>query len=298
MPKTIDALEMAKHYDKLSWYEVRDMFRTWREDTERRSREVVYLWESKLKDKVEQLGNEKYLVLEQVYVAALDCYNLAITEYCMKVLIRKFPGSLRVHKYRAMYLEALEMYDEAMDLLDSIIKRDETNAAPRKRRVAILKARGRIPEAIKELTEYLKRFMSDQEAWHELCDLYLQEQEYSKAAFCMEELILHNPHSHLIYQRYAEIKYSQGGFENMELAKVYFCQAAKLNPKNARALYGLLLVTNNIATSPKCPAQKKKEAIKLSEWAANQIEELYESKVSEEEIKDVGGLLGQLQLES
>lgn len=51
--------------------------------------------------------------------------------------------------------------------------------------------------------------MSDQEAWHELCDLYLQEHEYSKAAFCMEELILHNPHSHLIYQRYAEIKYSQ-----------------------------------------------------------------------------------------
>lgn len=51
--------------------------------------------------------------------------------------------------------------------------------------------------------------MSDQEAWHELCDLYLQEQDYAKAAFCMEELILHNPHSHLIYQRYAEIKYSQ-----------------------------------------------------------------------------------------
>lgn len=44
-----------------------------------------------------------------------------------------------------------------MEVLDSIIKRDETNAAPRKRRVAILKARGRIPEAIKELTEYLKR---------------------------------------------------------------------------------------------------------------------------------------------
>jgi len=46
-----------------------------------------------------------------------------------------------------------------LEVLDSIIKRDETNAAPRKRRVAILKARGRIPEAIKELTEYLKRYM-------------------------------------------------------------------------------------------------------------------------------------------
>lgn len=48
-------------------------------------------------------------------------------------------------------------YDEALEVLDSIIKRDETNAAPRKRRVAILKARGQIPEAIKELTEYLKK---------------------------------------------------------------------------------------------------------------------------------------------
>lgn len=48
-------------------------------------------------------------------------------------------------------------YDEALDLLDSIIKQDETNAASRKRRVAILKAKGKIPDAIKELTEYLKK---------------------------------------------------------------------------------------------------------------------------------------------
>jgi len=57
-----------------------------------------------------------------------------------------------------LYQLIFSRYDEAMEVLDSIIKRDETNAAPRKRRVAILKARGRIPEAIKELTEYLKRY--------------------------------------------------------------------------------------------------------------------------------------------
>lgn len=289
---------MAGCYDKLSWTEVRDLLRTWREDSERRSKDVVDFWENTLMGKIDRLGNEKYLVLEQVCVAALDCYRLPLAEYCIKILMRAFPGSLRVHKYHAMHLEALEMYDEAMEVLESIIKRDETNAAPRKRRVAILKARGRIPEAIKELTEYLKRFMSDQEAWHELCDLYLQEQEYSKAAYCMEELLLHNPHSHLIYQRYAEIKYSQGGFDNMELAKAYFCQAAKLNPNNIRALYGLLLTTNNIATSAKCPSSKKKEAIKLSEWASKQIEKQYESKVSNENIKNVERLLGQLQLEA
>lgn len=39
----------------------------------------------------------------------------------------------------------------------------------------------------------------------------------------------------------------QGGFDNMELAKAYFCQAAKLNPNNIRALYGLLLVSFKMA---------------------------------------------------
>ena len=53
------------------------------------------------------------------------------------------------------------------------------------------------------------RFMSDQEAWQELCELYLIEQDFARAAFCMEELILHNPHNHLLHQRYAEIRYSQ-----------------------------------------------------------------------------------------
>nr|CAD7402446.1 unnamed protein product [Timema poppensis] len=53
------------------------------------------------------------------------------------------------------------------------------------------------------------RFMSDQEGWQELSELYLQEQDFGRAAFCMEELILHNPHSHLIHQHYAEIKYTQ-----------------------------------------------------------------------------------------
>lgn len=54
--------------------------------------------------------------------------------------------------------------------------------------------------------------MSDQEAWHELCSLYLTEGEYSKAAFCMEEVLLHNPHSHLIHQRLAEIRYTMVSF--------------------------------------------------------------------------------------
>lgn len=87
--------------------------------------------------------------------------------------------------------------------------------------------------------------MSDQEGWHELCNLYLIEGELQKAAFCMEELLLHNAHNHLIHQRLADIRYTMGGIENYEIARSYYSQAVKLNSNNLRALYGLFLVRHN-----------------------------------------------------
>ena len=47
--------------------------------------------------------------------------------------------------------------------------------------------------------------MADFESWNELCDLYLLEHDYTKAAFCMEECIMGNPHNHAYYQKYAEV---------------------------------------------------------------------------------------------
>lgn len=158
--------------------------------------------------KLPKLGNERLVVLEQVFIAALDCGRIELGEDCIRLLAAEFPGSLRVQKYKAMLLESLERYDDALDVLENIIKKDETNAAPRKRKIAILKAKGQVGEAIKELCDYLKKFMSDQEAWHELCSLYLADGEYSKASFCMEEVLLHNPYSHLIHQRLADIRYT------------------------------------------------------------------------------------------
>lgn len=84
--------------------------------------------------------------------------------------------------------------------------------------------------------------MSDQEAWNELCNLYLMENDYQKALFCMEELLLHNPHSHLYNQKLADIRFTMGGIENYEIAKQYYAQAIKLNQNNLRAVYGLYLV--------------------------------------------------------
>lgn len=103
-------------------------------------------------------GNERHLILEQVIVAALDTARFDIATKCTKQLSEEFPGSLRVMKFKAMRLEALEQYDAAIEVLDAIIEKDETNAAPRKRKIAIMKARGMRLDAIKELNAYLKKY--------------------------------------------------------------------------------------------------------------------------------------------
>ncbi|XP_030375853.1 ER membrane protein complex subunit 2-like [Scaptodrosophila lebanonensis] len=261
---------MAFNYEEMSWSDVRDQFRKWREENERHSEDVIQLWVALLEDRLHKTGNERHLILEQVIIAALDTARFDIATKCTKQLSAEFPGSLRVLKFKAMRLEAMEQYDEAEKILDAIIAKDETNAAPRKRKIAILKARGRRVDAIKELNEYLKKFMSDQEAWHELCNLYLSEGEYGKAAFCMEEVLLHSPHSHLIHQRLADIRYTMGGLEHIETARTYYSQAIKLNPHNLRALYGLYLCCSFVANS-RAAVSKRKEAQKLAQWALEQV---------------------------
>ncbi|XP_041968058.1 ER membrane protein complex subunit 2-like [Aricia agestis] len=246
-----------------------EFLRKQRESNQRKSADIQNLSDLVL-SKINNLGTEKYIILEQLINAALDYHAYQLANEWITMLAKEFPGSMRVMRYQGMLFEAAEEYDEALQIYDNIIKADETNSMARKRRIAIFKAQGLIAETIKELVDYLKKFMSDMEAWQELSELYLQTQDYSKAAFCTEELILHQPHNHLFHQRLADIRYTMGGLENMEMAKTYYCQALKLNPDNMRALLGLFLTTNNLLNGHKTGG-KRKELWKLSQWTQAQI---------------------------
>lgn len=191
-----------------------------------------------------KLGDEKWMVMEQVALAALDLHNMPLAEELLIDLKNRFPKSERVKLLQVCRLQALNRVDDALKGLDNMIGRDPTNSAAHKRKIAILKGQGKSHEAIKELTDYLTKFMSDQEAWSELCDLYLAEGEYAKAAFCAEELILHTPHNFFVHQRLGDIRYTMGGVENLKIALAYFSQAFKLNRSSMRALFGVFLVNS------------------------------------------------------
>jgi len=255
--------------------------RKWREDNARRSEETVEIWEHVLSRRPHSLGDEIWIVYEQVCIAALDCARLDIAQECLTALYEKFPDSRRVLKLQAMRFEAMNKYAEANEYYDKLIKDDESNPVYRKRKVAICKAQGKTQEAIKELNEYLKKFMNDTEAWLELATLYLNDLDYPKASYCVEELILSHPRDHLFHQLYAEIKYSQGGRDNLELAKSYYAEASKLNPENVRALWGLFMTAGQLVG--KETGQKKKDLSNVIVWASDQLLKIYKKQKGQSE---------------
>lgn len=211
----------------------------------------------------------------------MDLHDKTLIESCITQLLNKFPNSSRVKRLRMMAkLELTQRYDDAIAKYNELIANDESNSLLHKRKIAILIATRKNHLAIKASCDYLKNFMNDHEAWIQLSEFYIQEQEYAKAAFCVEELILSNPHNHLYHERYADIQYSIGTGDSLELARSYYAQATKLKPSSLHALYGLILSSNALATSPKTTASKKKEYILLAQWASNQISNIYKKNLS------------------
>uniref|UniRef100_A0A8C7NKV8 ER membrane protein complex subunit 2 n=1 Tax=Oncorhynchus mykiss TaxID=8022 RepID=A0A8C7NKV8_ONCMY len=231
---------------------MRDKLRKWREDNHRNSEQIVDVGEELINEHASKLGDDIWIIYEQVMIAALDCSRDDLAWTCLQELKRQFPGSQRVKRLAGMRLEALEKYEDASKQYDSILQDDPTNTAARKRKISILKAQGKSAEAIRELNDY------------------------GKAAFCLEELMMTNPHNHLYCEQYAEVKYTQGGLENLELSRKYFAQALKLNNRNMRALFGLYMSASHIAACPKVNATVKKANVKYAAWATNQINRAYQ----------------------
>jgi len=125
--------------------------------------------------------------------------------------------------------------------LKALKEKDETLPGPRKRLIALHKARGSPEGALVELVEYLDVWMTDVQAWLELTNLYLAAEQHKHASHCIEECILLEPYNYAHHLMYAEVQYTIGGMDGFELARKHYQLASELNPNCARALYGLCL---------------------------------------------------------
>eukprot|EP00124_Ichthyophonus_hoferi_P003257 Ihof_evm6s273 gene=Ihof_evmTU6s273 len=221
-----------------SQQEAKTLLLKWMKDEERRGEEAVECAEVLLKTNPGALGDKVWDVYEYVAMAALDCCRPDLVKFCVEKLCTKFPNSIRATRLKGLILESEGKLEEAIDVYDALLMKDPNSMPVKKRLIALSKATGDYETAITDLVKYLDVFVTDYEAWAELCMLYLRDARYTPAAFCVEELILAHPTTDSYFVLYGEICYAQKKFD---MARKYYGKAADLNNKNLKALYGVFM---------------------------------------------------------
>ncbi|KAK4768272.1 hypothetical protein SAY87_003413 [Trapa incisa] len=225
------------------------------------------------------LGPHEWTLYEQVAIAAMDCQSLEVAKDCIKILRRRFPGSKRVGRLEGMLLEAKGSLPEAEKAYLSFLEENPFDQVVHKRMIAMVKAQGDITRAIGLINKYLETFMADHDAWRELAELYNSLQMYKQAAFCYEELILSQPTNPLYHLTYADVLYTIGGLENLQMAKKYYASTINLTGgKNRRALFGVCLCTSAIAQLSKGRNKEDKDGTHLQSLAATALEKDYKQR--------------------
>jgi len=232
-------------------------------------------------------ATEKYEILEQLIIAYLDINDISKAEKYLSIVSKKIKNefSSRLQKLYGMVEEAKGNYEKAIDIYNETLKKDELNEAVHKRLIAVNIANGNRDEAIKLLNKYLEIFVSgDIDAWLQLADLYLLDNQCQQAAYCIEEVILIDPSNHLYYLRYADIQCCLGKYQ---MASKYYCKALDLCNDNVRALYGILYTNQYLLKAKQDEKVTSEETItSLINLAKEQLAKLYNKSPCEEVVKE------------
>lgn len=203
-----------------------------------------------------KLKDHLWDVCEDVFIAALQCSNDAWATWTLRTLLERFGKTPRIIRLEAMLKEQNGQAEEALSDYQTLLTQNPMDAASWRRKCALLKGLGQMPEAIKELNSYLEKFEGDLEAWEELTDIYLDMQQFARAAFTYEEVLLMSPYDPKVLLRFAEILYSTGSAENIVLARMYAAESlAKV--QSVRGLWVLNQICRHLA-GPKADEQNPK----------------------------------------
>ncbi len=97
------------------------------------------------------LGDERWPICEQVFIASLDTGDDELATECLTKLMGQFKESARVKRLRGLEYEARREFDKAEVVYKDLIEANPANALAMKRSVSILKSKGDMKGAVKEL---------------------------------------------------------------------------------------------------------------------------------------------------
>jgi tetratricopeptide (TPR) repeat protein len=194
----------------------------------------------------------------------------------------RYPKSVKAMRMLGILNEAEGKLVKAQNIYIDLIEQNPSDGQTIKRLVCLFRDTDMLASALNVLNKYVEVNQDDHEAWLELSDMYLSKGNYSKALFCIEEILSANPRNYLLNLRYAEILYSshrQDRIGDLLTARKYFSHAAILKEGEpcVRALFGLVRTCKAIASIAKKGENddKNKDVLKT---AQDQIRDIYKRK--------------------
>ena len=112
-------------------------------------------------------------LVEEFFLAALDLKQIDWAQLFLRTICQKFPNNVKTMRFLAMYHEASSNTFKAQEIYLEILESTPEDSATMKRLISLYRYNDMANEAIGMLNKYLEINQVDEEAWHELCDMYL-----------------------------------------------------------------------------------------------------------------------------
>jgi tetratricopeptide (TPR) repeat protein len=206
---------------------------------------------------------------------------------------REFEKEPKVRRLEAAFLESSNdpaFLEKAVNSYRNLIQSNVEDRASLKRYIMMNKMSLDVENLKKNIdlwNEYLKVYMDDVDAWNELSDIYIQANNYVRAIFCLEEVILHHPNNIKYYLKIGDLFCS---FTNNADAAVnavkYYSQSILFKP-TPRAFWGLLYAINIMVKNKKQLDDKLKNIVKISNYNLKNFYKNSPFKIKIEDVIDI-----------
>jgi tetratricopeptide (TPR) repeat protein len=193
------------------------------------------------------LDIERFVYLEKLFYLTLELKLIQIAKTILAEFLEFFGKEAKIRRMEAQLAE-IEDTQRAHEYYKRLIISNQDDRVSVKRYIGLLKSSFSIsPEDLKKLiemwNEYLKIYMDDHEAWYELSDIYLLACNYTKAVYCLEEVLLHQPNNFYIYTKLGDILCTMNNSEAAVSAVKYYSQSILIKP-TPRAFWGIIAAIN------------------------------------------------------
>lgn len=240
-----------------------------------------------------KLGFKEYIYLEKLFSVCLEMKLISEAENIL-FRFKSFFGSneTKIERLEADFIQTTQIKQEdeennpiqtSLSIYKKLFKANQHDKISLKNYLYLSKIQFSYDELRKYIdlcNEYLKNYMDDVEIWQELAEVYIQTVNYSKAIFCLEEVILHSPNDYLTYIKIGDLLNSLNNTESSSQALKYYCKSINIQPTN-RAFWGIIFIGNIYNKSTKPIEGQLKSCIEIAikniekEYSNGYVEKLY-----------------------